>query len=158
MLVFLNHGGDRFARGGVARFTDSLDPLPPVTGALSSKPIALIASDEDMVTTRLKSMISGIGYNVMEAKNSSEARKILDSYKVALIFSNIGVRGLIELTSEESSKGIPLVVMSKSDINDIKRIDLLKDVEITAFIKKPLTANDFMAAMDIADGVLHPPT
>lgn len=156
MFVSLNGGDRRYVLS--ARFADPIDPLAPVSGISSLKPIALIASDENVVTAILKSMIAEVGYQVIEVKNASEAKKVLASHKVALIFSNIGVTGLMQLTSGRSSKGIPLVLMSKSDINEIRRNFDLSDLEIWAFIRKPITGEDFADAMRIANSILHPQT
>ncbi|MBL4702829.1 response regulator [bacterium AH-315-I18] len=97
--------------------------------------------------------MAGVQTNqVLHASNGQEALDILAQEWVDLIFADInmpvmnGVEMIKKMSEDGLLKTIPVVVVSTEGSKT--RIDELKDIGITAYIRKPFQPEDFKAVVE----------
>jgi len=115
--------------------------------------ILLIEDDAD--TRRgLHLRLGAFGYEVIEAEDSLTAVKVAREHKPDLILLDIGLPGgdgfafLDRINTHPSLSGIPVVVLTalSSDVNREKALS----AGVAAFLKKPIDADDLLAAIQKA--------
>jgi len=96
---------------------------------------------------------------IYEAANGKAALDLLRENEIHLILSDLnmpimnGVEMITKMAADGLLKDIPLIVISTD--SSTKRMEELKEVGITDYIRKPFTPESIGAVIDRALGVKH---
>ncbi len=111
----------------------------------------LIVDDEDDVLVYFNALFTDNGFNVIQAKNGIEAIKKANEEKPDLITLDItmpeesGVRCYKELRQGESTKNIPVIIVSGVDPNFKEFISSRKNLAAPdAYFEKPVDSNEIL--------------
>lgn len=104
----------------------------------------LIVDDDPSIRRTLQIALSNAGYNVIQARDGSEAMRLWRDHGGDLVITDLhmpekdGIETIMELLRH--TPGLPIIAMS--DGGQTRRLDLLKDVSLlrpVLTIEKPFT-------------------
>jgi signal transduction histidine kinase len=113
-----------------------------------TKPLVLVADDEPDMRRFLVSQLSG-NYNLLEARNGSEALSLAQEHDFALILLDLMMPGIdgITLTRHlrelERTATVPIVILTARADDDSKMQAL--DAGVTDFLTKPFASSELAA-------------
>jgi len=104
-------------------------------------PLILIVDDEDLVRNILDKMLQSLGYNVLQASNSTEAQSMIRQYKPDLILLDMimpGVHSLEVLNSIRSDSELQhIAVILISGMNDLDMVTTFIEAGVHDFLPRP---------------------
>ncbi len=104
-------------------------------------PLILIVDDEKIIREILAKMVHVLGYNAMQAGNSTEAQLIIRQHKPDLILLDMIMPGvdsmevLKSVRSDEALKHIAVILIS--GIDDLEAVSTFIEAGINDFLPKP---------------------
>jgi CheY-like chemotaxis protein len=110
-------------------------------GAASKRPVVLIVEDEFLLRMNAVGMITGAGFEVLEAGNADEAIEILEARRdISVVFTDIQMPGSMDglkLARAVRGRWPPIKIVATSGLVDVGEKDL---PEGGRFLHKPYEA------------------
>ncbi len=113
--------------------------------------LILIADDESMIRLGLKSMLEGLGHQVIAATNGSEAIRMADTQRPDLAILDIQMPytdGLQAAKAISRARPIPILILTAYSEQDL--IERATDLPIQGYLIKPIQAEELGAAVTVA--------
>ena len=120
----------------------------------------LVVDDDAGIRRSLDTLLSGAGYQVVQAGDGSEAIRIWRDRSADLVITDLhmpekdGIQTIIELLTQ--SPGVRIIAMSGG--GQTKRLDLLGNLALLGTvltIEKPFTLSEMMTVVSRALGPAH---
>lgn len=111
----------------------------------------LIADDESIIRMGLKSMLEGMGYEVVAAVNGREALEMTRRQKFDLAILDIKMPytdGLQAAKTIARTKPMPIIMLTAFGDNDL--IEKASDLPIHGYLIKPVEPAELSAAINVA--------
>jgi len=134
--------------------------LPTVKNAASGETIEesqslgghetlLVVDDEELILVSARVMFHDLGYEVLTARNGSEALRILKKKKVDLIITDMIMPGMSgRQLFDELEKNYPRIpVILTSGFSQEQDISAMKEKGLKAFIQKPYTRREISTVL-----------
>jgi len=113
--------------------------------------LILIADDESIIRMGLKSMLVGMGHQVIAATNGREAIRMVESQRPDLAILDIQMPytdGLQAARAILSATPLPILILTAFSEHDL--IDRATDLPIQGYLIKPIQPEELSAAISVA--------
>jgi response regulator NasT len=113
--------------------------------------LILIADDESIIRLGLKSMLEGLGYQVIAATNGREAIRLAERQRPDLVILDIHMPytdGLQAARAILAARPLPVLILTAFSEQDL--IDRATDLPIQGYLVKPVQPEELSAAITVA--------
>lgn len=113
--------------------------------------LILIAEDESLIRLGLKSMLEGLGHEVIAATNGREAIRMADRHRPDLAILDIRMPytdGLQAARAMAAARPLPILILTAHSEADL--IDRASDLPIHGYLVKPILPEELGAAIVVA--------
>lgn len=113
--------------------------------------LILIADDESIIRMGLKSMLVGMGHQVIAATNGREAIRMVESHRPDLAILDIQMPytdGLQAARAIMSATPLPILILTAFSEHDL--VDRATDLPIQGYLIKPIQPEELSAAITVA--------
>jgi len=113
--------------------------------------LILIAEDESLIRLGLKSMLEGLGHEVIAAANGREAIRMADRHRPDLAILDIRMPytdGLQAARAIAAARPLPILLLTA--YSDADLVDRASDLPIHGYLVKPILPEELGAAVTVA--------